>query len=396
MRSALLSLPAPGDRTMARLTRKVGLLAVRHLLTLPAHALPERPTALAGLQRALTTTLKRDTARVLAAVGSPDVLPWLLLSKQGLWPTDQALRAVGPNLLLALGTTAEAVLWDVPVGTMAAGGRRYDFDPEAQGLTATPAGVEVRLADGAVVPVADLPSVTVAHPIAAGVQLATWDGFPLSMVEDHPDKDGNAVDLGQRSVEAWTGALAEALALVERGLPSWHGELPATLKRLIPVGYQPERHLSASYREAPNTAWLTLHPNRVTLAEAIVHETQHGKLNTAMLLDPLLHNGRTFWTDSPVRPDLRPLVGVLLAVHAFIPVAALHHALAPELEGDRSFGERRAQVLASNTRGLGILRESAEPTALGARVLGELQALHDDLVEAAGVLPEPVSDEMVG
>lgn len=391
--SALLTLPRTGDRTMPRLTRKVRLLAVRHLLTA---TLPDKPTALVAVQRVLMRALKRDDAAVLDAIGQPDVLPWLLLSQQGMWSTAECLRAAVPNLLAALGRTPEGALWDVPVSSLAANGRRWSFDAPAQGLTIDPVGIELRLADGTVARLADLPSEAIDHPIGAGVSLATWDGFPMSMVEDHPDKDGNAIDLGGHPLSAWTDALAAALQMVQRGLPAWHAELPRTLKRLIPVGYEPEKHLSASYREAPNTAWLTLHPNRLTLAEAMVHETQHGKLNTAMLLDPLLKNGRTFWTDSPVRPDLRPLIGVLLAVHAFVPVAALHHALADEFPDDRGFAERRAQVLASNERGLKILRESAEPTELGARILRDLSALHDALVTAAPPLPEPTSDEMVG
>lgn len=372
---------------MRRLARKVRLLAVRHLLT------AEGPPALRVVQRVLTRELKRDNARVIEAIGQPDVLPWLLLSLQGLWSTTECLEAAVPNLLAALGTTTEAILWDIPVARIAAGGQLWELS--AEGMTIDPVGIEVRVAEG-VVRLRDLESTRVGHPIAAGVELATWDGFPLSMVEDHPDKQGNAVDLGGREVTEWTTELGAALAMIGRGLPSWYAELPGTLKRLIPVGYEPEKHLSASYREAPNTAWLTLHGNRLTLAEAIVHETQHGKLNTALLLDPLLTNGRTFWTDSPVRPDLRPLIGVLLAVHAFVPVAALHHALAPEYGEDRSFGERRAQVLASNARGLKILRESGETTELGARLLRDLADLHEALVEAAPPLPEPVSDEMVG
>ena len=83
--------------------------------------------------------------------------------------------------------------------------------------------------------------------------------------------------------------------------------------RTVWSGQPKANSLPSGESEAPNTVFLTLHPNRMTLAEAIVHEVQHGKLNTGLLLDPMLLNGRTFWTDSPVRPDLRPLVGVLLS-----------------------------------------------------------------------------------
>ena len=118
------------------------------------------------------------------------------------------------------------------------------------------------------------------------------------------------IDLGGRSPAQWVEALGAALSLVEQALPGWMAELPVSLRRIIPVGWEPERHLSASYREAPGLCYLTLHPDPLTLAEAIVHETQHGKLGVLLHLDPVLHNGRTTWTQSPVRPDLRPLMGV--------------------------------------------------------------------------------------
>ena len=117
----------------------------------------------------------------------------------------------------------------------------------------------------------------------------------------------------------------------------------------------------------------------ITLAEAIVHEAQHSKLNLLSWLDAVLVNGRTTWTPSPVRPDLRPLMGVLLAVHAFVPVAALHAGLAAAdhpISRTAPFQRRRAEVLASNQRGVAVLKRLAEPTAIGQRLLHELFALH--------------------
>ena len=179
-------------------------------------------------------------------------------------------------------------------------------------------------------------------------------------------------------MEAWGTALGEALALIDL-LPSWRGELDALGVRLLPVGFEPERHLSASYREAPGIVYLTLHPSRLTLAEALVHECQHGKLNLLTWLDPVLKNGQTTWTPSPVRPDLRPLMGVLLAAHAFVPVAALHAALEESdhpLAKTPTFGRRKAEVLSGNARALEILDRLADPTPTGRRVLDALHALH--------------------
>jgi HEXXH motif-containing protein len=167
-------------------------------------------------------------------------------------------------------------------------------------------------------------------------------------------------------------------------LPAWYTELQHTTARILPVGFEPEMHLSASYREAPHIMYMTLHPDPLTMAEALIHETQHGKLNLLSWLDPVLHNAYTSWSESPVRPDLRPVMGVLLAVHAFVPVAAFHHVLAAmdhPISRTRRFAERRIEVLSGNGGGLRLVESIGQPTAMGERVIRGLRQLHDYLVQ---------------
>jgi HEXXH motif-containing protein len=205
-------------------------------------------------------------------------------------------------------------------------------------------------------------------------------------VEEHPGKQGNATDLAERSVDEWCAALNQALALIEVGLPALYAELTHTLRRVVPVGYHPERHLSASYTEAPGLIYMTLHPDPLTLAEAIVHETQHGKLNALLWHDAVLINGRTEWTTSPVRDDLRPLMGVLLAVHAFVPVARLHRGLAEAghpIAAMEPFQMRREAVLASNADGLRTLYRLGQWTEQGARLRNALGRMQDECVLAS-------------
>lgn len=98
-----------------------------------------------------------------------------------------------------------------------------------------------------------------------------------------------------------------------------------------------------------------------------------------MLLDPVLRNGTTAWTPSPVRPDLRPLNGVLLAAHAFVPVSVFHARLAAAghpLAADPTFRTRRAAVLVGNDRGLTTCRELAAPSPAGTRLLDALKQVH--------------------
>jgi len=380
--SGFLCLPSPKDRTALRLRRKVRLLAVRTLLTAPTIGLPTAHVrALSAARAFVTDSLSTAPEEVLTAVGSPDVLPSLLAWASGAEAPERCLDAV-PHLLARLTALGPAtpLVWPGPIHSLSAHDAGPLWRPSAptQAVLFARNQLEVQDASGPPRAWRDLGATGRTTPVAPSISLCTADTNPLAALEAHPDKQGNAVRLGGHPVEAWGTALGEALALIDL-LPSWRGELDALGVRLLPVGFEPERHLSASYREAPGIVYLTLHPSRLTLAEALVHECQHGKLNLLTWLDPVLKNGQTTWTPSPVRPDLRPLMGVLLAAHAFVPVAALHVALEESdhpLTKTPTFGRRKAEVLSGNARALEILDRLAEPTPTGRRVLDALHALH--------------------
>ncbi len=329
-----LALPAPDDELAATLIARVGAHAWRQLATFDPRGLPAPvATALTGHQATLLRAA-RDPARrgeLLALFADLDV-------------RTCALVLATPPCSARAATTLIARL-----------DRGRPFD---DGVAITPT----------------LPA----------LRLAAVDRNPLAEFEGHPDKNGNALDLGGHPVTAWTEALATALSAIAAALPALHTELAVTLARIVPVGFDRERHLSCSYREAPGLVYLSLHPDPLTLAEAIVHETQHGKLNLLSWLDPLLTNPPDQRVSSPARRDPRPLLGVLLAAHAFVAVAGLHHALAAiahPLARSPRFVARRREVLAGNARALATLAAHARPTPTGARVIAalvELDALTGD------------------
>jgi HEXXH motif-containing protein len=324
---------------------------------------------------------------------APDVLVPLLAWESGAVAAEAALDQAVPQLLSALAaprsSRSGALLWDLPISVISvvAQDRLFRFEPPAEGAVLAAEGLELRLHDGTLFrpTTLELDSPLASRPFfavdpALPLRLSTFDSNPLASIEAHPDKQGNAVSLGGKTPEEWCRALRDALELVRAALTQLFEEIARTLKRVVPVGYEPEIHCSASYREAPGLVYLTLHPDPVTLAEALIHETQHGKLNALSFFDPVLHNGQTEWAPSPVRPDLRPLMGVLLAAHAFVPVAEFHRRLAEighELSRTEAFARRRAEVLASNANGLAVLEEKARASELGATVLRELRELHE-------------------
>jgi HEXXH motif-containing protein len=211
------------------------------------------------------------------------------------------------------------------------------------------------------------------------MMLALADTNPISDFEAHPDKDGNQLDLGDAPVTEWVGSLRKALDLIGTYLPGIREEMRLILRQVIPVGTDEHQHLSASYREAIGTVYMTLHPQPMTMTEAMLHEFQHNKLNALFHLDPVMSNA--FWPlyPSPVRPDPRPLHGVLLAAHAFVPVAELYRRMLSDdhaFVSTGSFKKRFAKIIQDNDEAMTVLNTHAQPSAAGALVLADLNAWH--------------------
>lgn len=213
------------------------------------------------------------------------------------------------------------------------------------------------------------------YPIVNHLVLALADNNPLAMIDAHPDKQGNAIDLGGHEANEWTTTLAEALDLIGQCLPDLRNEMDLFIHQIIPVGWHAERHLSASYREAIGSIYLSLHPSLMTMVEALIHEFSHNKMNALFELDDVLENAFTSSFASPIRPDARPLHGVLLAVHAFLPVARLYEIMlerAHPLAGNSTFRERYDAIRAINREAATIVLENGRPTPLGRAVLDEI------------------------
>lgn len=216
------------------------------------------------------------------------------------------------------------------------------------------------------------------HRIGAVAHLATVDHNPIAAFEAHPDKAGNPVDLGGRPAAEWVGVLAQCFDLVERYLPGEHAEMRMLLHEIIPVGYDTVKHLSASYREAVGTVYLTLHPSVMIMTEAVVHEFQHNKINVSAYTADYIANAFHPLYKSPVRPDPRPLWGILLAVHAFLPVAELYRRMRDgghEWARHPDFERRMTEIDLKNHEGMEMLRANAQLTPAGRALFDDLETL---------------------
>lgn len=96
-------------------------------------------------------------------------------------------------------------------------------------------------------------------------------------------------------------------------------EMLLIVRAFVPVtSHTRNVHTSGSFREAPGLIALSWDPDVPVLAEALVHEYHHQKLNALLNLDPLIIGPTTapiYY--SPWRTDPRPLLGVLHGVYTF-------------------------------------------------------------------------------
>ena len=88
------------------------------------------------------------------------------------------------------------------------------------------------------------------------------------------------------------------------------------IRKIIPLGVTKSMHNSASYSTCIGHLYMSyptdMEMPSVALLEAIIHESNHNKLNLIMKQDPLVLNSREEIYYSPYRPDSRHIQGIYL------------------------------------------------------------------------------------
>ncbi len=326
-------------------------IALRNLV---AALLAKDPGALASvLRRPTISALLRTIRHELTPTGNRARVGVLLTELFATLAIDLAATGALPDTVRASRLPEQLLSLQAKLAIRSTAGTSAVFDNGKVVLEITTGKIRVNLnAEQPAEGVVSRPY----HALQGNVLLALADNNPLAMLEAHPDKQGNAIDLGSKSLSEWRAMLNDGLALIAAHLPALHSEFELFIQQIVPVGYDAEKHLSASYQEAIGTIYMTLHPSLMTMTEALIHEFSHNKINALFELDDILENAFSPLYASPVRPDPRPLHGVLLAVHAFQPVARLYEAMIQAdhpLAKSAAFKDRYARIR-------GINREGAE------------------------------------
>ncbi|MBP2323198.1 hypothetical protein JOF56_003583 [Kibdelosporangium banguiense] len=150
--------------------------------------------------------------------------------------------------------------------------------------------------------------------------------------------------LGPAELAGWRRLLDEAWDLLTERHKPYARELSAGLSAIVPIS-SGRRIAGASSRAAFGGVALSPKDNATALAEVLIHEMQHSKINAVLDLLPLQDgdSGRMYY--APWRSDSRPLIGTLHGIYAFASVVEFWEV---ERFADRTaeftFAYRRHQV----------------------------------------------------
>ena len=199
---------------------------------------------------------------------------------------------------------------------------------------------------------------------------------PLDIPELLSQLSGQEVDFPAADPDAVEANIRGAFDLLQRLWPESVPDLSAVVRGIVAISAPRGTIFSASASGVPGTILLTILPEAApeVIAECLIHEAAHVKLDTLWASEPLLNNDGERRYRHPWRPDLRPMRGVLLGAHAFINVAEMNRlGVANSIPGPfpQEYRRRRAEV----GEAMAVLDSFAEFTSIGQRLHEEMKAV---------------------
>nr|WP_042186034.1 HEXXH motif domain-containing protein [Kibdelosporangium sp. MJ126-NF4]CEL17038.1 Transcriptional regulator [Kibdelosporangium sp. MJ126-NF4]CTQ91732.1 Transcriptional regulator [Kibdelosporangium sp. MJ126-NF4] len=201
----------------------------------------------------------------------------------------------------------------------------------------------------------------------------------------NPDKPD---PLSTAEWDDWNDLFDRAWNVLTQRHRGYAEELSAGLVAVAPVRGK-QGFTGSSSNPAFGAVALSPKESGAALAEVLIHELQHSKLNAVLELVPLRQEHAERWWYAPWRADPRPLVGLLHGIYAFVSVVEFwrdqrHHAAdaSTSPEGDFAFAYRRLQVRTA----VDALASASELTEAGAQLVAavsdRLAACERDAVSA--------------
>ena len=218
---------------------------------------------------------------------------------------------------------------------------------------------------------------------ASRLPIPTIHGVELNSVDTDLRLPGrtrfNYQQLEPADVIKWESPVEQSMDWIRICSPMLSGEMQRALRCIVPVrSDKAEVHMSATFREAPGLMALSWTPDAAVLVEAMVHEYHHGKLNSLLVLDPLIvgpTEEAIFY--SPWRSDPRPLLGILHGAFVFQAVLEFwdrfFKAEIPLLQQDR-VRQRMYLIQCQLRHALATLEREAALSDLGTALLAAMKS----------------------
>jgi uncharacterized protein len=129
--------------------------------------------------------------------------------------------------------------------------------------------------------------------------------------------------------QAWRRRLASAERTLAEAVPSYLDVMVEGLGAVVPLRATPGTERAATARQAFGSVGIALPAKDDILAELLLHEFQHVKLNALTELHPMVSSNARQVLRVPWRPDSRPLIGALHGAYAFLAMMSLRQAIGP-------------------------------------------------------------------
>ncbi len=199
--------------------------------------------------------------------------------------------------------------------------------------------------------------------------------------------------LGPQEYSDWAKLLDEAWQVLTSNYPGFARELAEGMTTLVPVEDE-SSFTGASSSIAFGAIAMTAKFSAVDLAETLVHELQHSKMNALLDLVDLVDPDFRGLLYAPWRDDPRPASGLLHGIFAFLTAVEFWHGQLGRGEADPRYGQfnyayRRQQVRQTAE----VLLASGALTELGRQFVESLSARLAAVEE--GVVPASLEDTMI-
>jgi HEXXH motif-containing protein len=164
-----------------------------------------------------------------------------------------------------------------------------------------------------------------------------------------------------------------ATSYLQNALPDCYAWLNAITKIAVPLRAPGEGFSSCSFQDIAGLVELDL-KSEVMILESLVHESAHLYLYVAEADEPLTDPDDDARFPSPLRPDPRPLRGVLMALHALAFVSVMYAQLAEQSPATALLQESLAWSLRSARDAEDVLvQQRRRLTDAGRRFLRDTQ-----------------------